>query len=121
LPADLHPHGADPGTLTTLTLLTALLTLLLDGLINPVVEELSFRGYLLARMAHWGWLAPVMSAFLFAAQHYWQPYNVGLIFLVALPEAIIVRWTRNVRFSILCHCVANSLGAVLTLAALLAK
>jgi membrane protease YdiL (CAAX protease family) len=121
LPVYLSPTGVDLNKLTTLTLVTALLTLLIDGLINPVVEELYFRGYLLPRLVGWGWFAPVVSAFLFAAQHYWQPYNIGLIFLLVLPETLIVIWKRNVRFSILCHCFANSLGAVLVLVSLLSK
>ena len=82
-------------------------------------EELYFRGYLLPRLSHWGWYAPIINAFLFTLQHFWQPYNYLLIFLLVLPEVMIVRWKRNIRFSILCHCTANTLGAVLTLIALL--
>jgi membrane protease YdiL (CAAX protease family) len=86
-----------------------------------VVEELYFRGYLLPRLSGWGWVALVISALLFACQHFWQPYNILFIFLLVLLEAVIVRWKRNVRFSILCHCFAKSLGAVLTLVALLSR
>jgi membrane protease YdiL (CAAX protease family) len=120
LPSYLLPTAPGLGTLTAITLVTALLTLTLDGFLNPVVEELYFRGFLLPRLARWGWFAPAISALLFALQHYWQPYNWLLIFLLVLPEALVVRWKRNVRFSILCHCFANCLGAVLTLVALLA-
>jgi uncharacterized protein len=106
-------------SLTAITLTTALLTLALDGIISPIVEELYFRGYLLPRLSHWGWFAPLINAFLFTLQHFWQPYNYLLIFLLVLPEVLIVRWKRNIRFSMLIHCTANTLGAVLTLIALL--
>lgn len=119
MPVYLQPQSSDLGPLTTITLITALLTLALDGIIDPIVEELYFRGYLLPRLSRWGWLAPVINAFLFALQHFWQPYNYLLIFFLVLPEVLIVRWKRNIRFSMLCHCTANTLGAVLTLIALL--
>lgn len=106
-------------SLTAITLITALLTLALDGIISPVVEELYFRDYLLPRISRWGWFAPFINVFLFTLQHFWQPYNYVLIFLLVLPEVLIVRWKRNIRFSILCHCTANTLGALLTLIALL--
>lgn len=106
-------------SLTVITLATALLTLILDGIIGPIVEELYFRGYLLPRLSRWGWFAPLVNTLLFTLQHFWQPYNYPLIFLLVLPEVLIVYWKRNIRFSILCHCTANSLGAILTLLALL--
>jgi membrane protease YdiL (CAAX protease family) len=121
LPSYLLPTAPGLGALTAITLVTALLTLALDGAFNPIVEELYFRGFLLPRLARWGWFAPLISALLFALQHYWQPYNYLLIFLLVLPETLVVRWKRNVRFSILCHCFANSLGVVLTLVALLVR
>ena len=119
MPVYMLPQPSQLRSLTAITLITALLTLALDGIISPIVEELYFRGYLLPRLSHWGWFAPIINAFLFTLQHFWQPYNYLLIFLLVLPEVMIVRWKRNIRFSILCHCTANTLGAVLTLIALL--
>lgn len=54
-----------------------LVTLLVDGFVNPVVEELYFRGYLLPRIPLAIRPAVGLSAFLFAIQHFWQPYNWG--------------------------------------------
>ena len=49
---------------------------------------------------------------------YWYP--VGWDADVPRGKAVgVVFWKRNIRFSILCHCTANTLGAVLTLIALL--
>src|SRR5205807_838165 len=65
---------------TAVLVVTQLVTLLIDGVLNPVVEELYFRGYLLPRLPVAGWPAVPVSAALFAAQHYWQPFNWLLIF-----------------------------------------
>jgi hypothetical protein len=64
-------------------------------------------------------VCPLPNTLLFTLGHVWQMYNYPLIFLAVLPEVGVVFWKRNIRFSILCHCTANTLGAVLTLIALL--
>ncbi|MDQ2717615.1 MAG: CPBP family intramembrane metalloprotease [Chloroflexota bacterium] len=117
LPPALLPSGAVT-SLTTATLITALLAVLIDGIVVPVVEEVYYRGYLLPRLSRLGWLAPVVNVLLFTLGHFWQPYNYLLIFLLVLPEVYLVYWKRNIKISILIHCTANTLGAVLTLVAL---
>jgi hypothetical protein len=92
--------------------------LVVDGLVVPVVEELYFRGHLLPRVNYLGWAAPLFSTVLFSIQHFWQPYNYLLIFLIVLPQAYIVWWKRNIYIGMLVHCTANTLGAVLSLLAL---
>jgi uncharacterized protein len=118
MPAYLLPEPSKFTPFTAITLITVLLTITLDGILSPIVEELYFRGFLLPRLSRWGWFAPVVNAFLFTFQHFWQPYNYPFIFLLVLPEVMIVRWKHNIRFSILCHCAGNTLGAVLMLIAL---
>ena len=88
---------------------------ILDGIINPIIEELYFRGYLLPRISRFGWIAPLISAVLFTVQHYWQPYNYPLIFLIQLPIVYIVWWKRNIYISMLAHCGGNTIGALLSL------
>ncbi len=119
LPAYMLPQVGKQA-LTAATLITALLTLVLDGIVNPIVEEMYFRGYLLPRLTRLGWLAPVVNTLLFTLGHIWQPYNYPFIFLTVLPMVLVVFWKRNIRFSMLTHYTANTLGAVLTLIALLA-
>ena len=75
--------------------LTLLLAVLLSGLVAPVVEELYFRGFLLPRMEHWGWAAPVVNSLLFALYHFYFPGNVPGIFVAFLPVAYIVRIRRK--------------------------
>ena len=101
------------------TLLVMLIAqLVVDGLVVPIVEELYFRGHLMPRVNYLGWAAPLFSTFLFAVQHFWQPYNYLLIFLIVLPQAYIVWWKRNIYIGMLVHCTGNTLGAVLSLLAL---
>jgi hypothetical protein len=45
-------------------LITLLLKILLNRLLAPFLEEVYFRGYLLARMEIWGKMAPVLRALL---------------------------------------------------------
>lgn len=118
LPAFLSPSWEPPvAPDRSLTLLALWLQLAVDGIVAPTIEELYFRGFLLPRMwALRGW-APAANAALFTAQHLWQPFNWPLIFLMVLPEAYVVWWTRNVRISVLLHCTANTLGAALALVA----
>jgi membrane protease YdiL (CAAX protease family) len=90
-----------------------LLNLLVDGLLNPVVEELYFRGYLLPRIPATGWSAPLIGAILFSLQHYWQPYHYVLLILIQVPVVFVVWAKRNLYISILAHAFGNTLGAAL--------
>ena len=83
---------------------TLLATLVIDGVINPVVEELYFRGYLLPRLPVAGWGAVPLSAALFSMQHYWQPYNWLLIFVLQLILTALVVRLRSVRLGSSCTC-----------------
>jgi CAAX protease family protein len=115
-PAWLLP-GSDStaGLPTRVIVTTSLITLLVDGIVSPTVEELYFRAYLLPRLPAAGWRAVALSAALFALQHYWQPYNWLLIFVLqAILTTLVVR-SRSIRLGIVMHCLTNSFGIVLTL------
>src|SRR5215813_13783221 len=90
-------------------------TLAIDGVINPTVEELYFRGYLLPRLPVAGWRAIPVSAALFSLQHYWQPWNWLLIFGLQLILTTLVVRLRCVRLGIVMHILGNSLRLLITL------
>lgn len=119
-PAWLLPGFDDTAGYSTGVLVTTLLvTLAVDGVINPTVEELYFRGYLLPRLPLAGWRAVPLSAALFALQHYWQPYNWLLIFLIqVILTTLVVRW-RSLRLGIVMHIAANSVGTLVALVSVL--
>ena len=117
LPTFLLPDGSSSyGPFArSAVLATLILGLIVDGIVNPIVEELYFRGYLLPRLSRFGGVAPLINAFLFALQHYWQPYNFPLIFIIQLAVVYVVWWKRNIYVSILAHSMGNLIGASLSL------
>jgi len=86
------------------------LAVLLSGVVAPVVEESYFRGFLLPRMAHWGWMAPVVNALLFAVYHFYFPGNVPGIFGAFVPTAFIVMIKKNWRIGLVFHSAVNLWG-----------
>jgi membrane protease YdiL (CAAX protease family) len=100
----------------TQRLITLGLAVLLSGFVAPVVEELYFRGFLLPRMEHWGWAAPVVNALLFAVYHFYFPGNVPAIFVIFVPISYVVMVKKNWRIGLIVHSMANlwSVFAVFT-------
>jgi uncharacterized protein len=93
-----------------------LVSLVVDGLISPAVQELYFRGHLMPRLPVAGsLLAPVASAALFAAQHLWQPQLVVFIFAVQVLLGVLVWRTRCLAVAVLVHSAANITAVGLTL------
>jgi hypothetical protein len=90
-----------------------------DIVVVPATEELYFRGYLLGRIPSPAWLAPFVSAALFAVYHFWQPYNWPSIFCFTLPMIWAVAWFKDVRLSIATHVLLNLLGFATFAAAIL--
>jgi membrane protease YdiL (CAAX protease family) len=119
-PAWLLPDydAAQAGYPRAVLVVTGLVTLLIDGIVNPTVEELYFRAYLLPRLPVRGALAVVTSAVLFTVQHYWQPQNWPLILTLELVLTTAVVLTRRYRLGIALHTAANSLGILVGLAGL---
>ncbi|WP_432832114.1 lysostaphin resistance A-like protein [Dactylosporangium sp. CA-092794] len=116
----LLPPDSDAFPAATMVV-TLLVALVVDGLVNPAVEELYFRAYLLPRLPVRGIAAVVTSAALFAAQHYWQPEKFIFIFVAQVLLITVMLKLRSVRMSIAAHCLANSLGILLSLAAVLTR
>lgn len=83
---------------------------LLSGFVAPLVEELYFRGFLLPRMEHWGWLAPVLNSLLFALYHFYFPENVPGIFVAFIPISYIVMVKKNWRIGFVVHSLINLWG-----------
>jgi len=124
--AGIYPHwllpsyNATAGFPKAVLVATLLATLAIDGVINPAVEELYFRGYLLPRLPVAGWRAIPVSAALFSLQHYWQPWNWLLIFVLELVLTTLVVRLRCLRLGIVMHILANSFGILATLFGVLA-
>jgi len=100
-------------------LIVFILTLFIDGLVNPFVEELYWRGFLLKSISRYGLAAPVLNGLLFGVQHFWQPFNYVLIVPYSILLSYLV-WSKNdLRLSIFIHCSINCIGALITFIPLL--
>lgn len=86
------------------------MAVLLSGFLAPVVEELYFRGFLLPRMAGWGWMAPVLNSLLFAVYHFYFPGNVPGIFVAFVPISCVVMVRKNWRIGLVVHSLFNLWG-----------
>ena len=86
----------------------------------PVAEEFYYRGFLLPRMSRLGWLAAVAIVLLWALNHFFEPWNIILYFLIFLPVGFVVWWKKNVYVSTAAHIIAN-LMAVLPMVSWLAS
>ena len=92
--------------------ITLVLAILFSGFVAPVVEELYFRGFLLPRMEHWGWAAPIVNALLFAVYHFYFPGNVPAIFVVFVPISYVVMVKKNWRIGVVVHSMSNLCGVL---------
>jgi uncharacterized protein len=89
-------------------LLTAGLFVLLNGVVGPVVEELYFRGYLLPRLARYGWWAPAINTVLFSLYHFFTPWQ-NLTRIVALLPMVYAVWARrDIRIGLGATCCSTS-------------
>jgi membrane protease YdiL (CAAX protease family) len=86
---------------------TAILTFVLNGLFGPFVEELYFRGHLMARIDRYGALAPLLNAVLFACYHLWTPWNAPSRMVGFFPIAYVVWRKRNIGIGIATHIALN--------------
>lgn len=117
--------GVGPGEYLTdyaraAAVVTLLASLVLSGFVLPAVEELYFRGYLLPRLSYLGAWAPVLNMTLFALYHLWTPWQALSRIFFFLPT-VWATWRReDLRIALWVHCLANTMGVVLTLAAVLA-
>lgn len=101
--------------------LTFGVSLLINGIFAPIIEELYFRGYLMSRLSRFEWWTPMVATALFTLYHFWQPYYWVSQFLFTLPYVSAVAWKRNIKLGIFIHMTLNLLGGLLTAALILGQ
>ena len=100
-------------------IITLVASLLLTGIILPVVEELYFRGYLLPRLSHLGKWAPILNVTLFSLYHLWTPWQFVSRIGFFLPTVWVTWRKEDLRISLWVHCLSNTITQLLTLIAIL--
>jgi membrane protease YdiL (CAAX protease family) len=96
-------------------LMTALLGLVVNGFVAPIIEELYFRGYLLPRISRLGPWAPIVNAVLHSFYHLWMPWQVPGLIVMGLPSAFVVWRKRNIYLGMIIHILGNVLGSIIML------
>jgi len=109
--ATLYSHSA--------LVVTAVFLFIFTGIVVPVVEELYYRGHLMARMSRWGWWAPVVSVGLWSLNHLWQPWQIPSFIVTFLPIVSVVQWKRNAYISLAVHTIGNVLNTFVLVGVLL--
>jgi membrane protease YdiL (CAAX protease family) len=84
-----------------------------------VVEELYFRGYLLPRLARYGWWAPAINTVLFSLYHFFTPWQNLTRILALLPMVYAVWGRRDIRIGLGAHVMLNLASSAGTVALLL--
>jgi len=83
--------------------ITMLISLPLTGFSLPLIEELYFRGFLLPRISHLRWKAPVLNTVLFAVYHFWAPWTILSKLIFLFPAVWLVWRKHDIRVSIGMH------------------
>lgn len=93
--------------------LTAIIvTFFSTTLIAPVIEELYFRGFLLARMKHLKVKGVLINSLLFAVYHFWSPWLILTRFVALTPLFYFVYKKESIWLGIIVHCLANFMTVV---------
>lgn len=83
--------------------ITMLICLPLTGFSLPLIEEYYFRGFLLPRIAHLRWGAPLLNTVLFSVYHFWAPWTVLSKVIFMFPAVWLVWRKKDIRISIGMH------------------
>ncbi len=105
------PYEGAGGSATTyldgyshsLLVITMLICLPLTGFALPLIEEFYFRGFLLPRISHLRWGAPVLNTILFSVYHFWAPWTVLSKIIFMFPAVWLVWRKHDIRVSIGMH------------------
>ena len=97
---------------TNILLLTAVLNILINGILGPVTEEIYFRGFLLPRMENMGKAAHLVSSLLFSLYHLFSPWEIITRTIMYLPIAYAVWRTKNYYIAVAVHCTLNMIGCI---------
>ena len=87
--------------------ITILVNIFIITIIIPIIEELYFRGFLLARMKWMGKYSVLVNTVLFSVYHLWSPWMIVARVVAFLPLFYCVYKKDSIKLSITVHCLAN--------------
>ena len=86
---------------------TAILGIISNGIMAPIIEELYFRGFLLPKINLSPILAVIINAALFSLYHFFSPWQFFSRFFMMVPMYYWVIKRQNIRFSLMAHIIGN--------------
>lgn len=93
-------------------IITILVSFFFFTLIMPIVEELYFRGYLMARMKWMGKYSVLFNVVLFAVYHFWSPWLIIARIVGMIPLYYCVYKRNSLKLAIVVHCLVNFMDVV---------
>ena len=97
------------------TFLSTVLSFSLTVIVGPILEELIHRGYFMNTFFPQSkyYLDVILSALIFGLSHliltHRDPISLIIYSFSGLFFALVYRWTKNLKITILCHCFINFL------------
>ena len=88
-------------------IISMLVSFFVFTLILPIIEELYFRGYLLARMKWMGKYSVLFNVVLFSVYHFWSPWLILSRIISMFPLYYFVYKKDSLKLAILVHCLCN--------------
>jgi membrane protease YdiL (CAAX protease family) len=92
--------------------ITVILTVIFNGFLGPVVEEIYFRGYLLPRMGIFGKFAPLVNVIIFSIYHFFTPWQNFTRILAVTPMVYAVWKNKDIKIGMIVHCTLNTFANI---------
>ncbi len=93
-------------------IIAVLVSFFIMTLIAPIIEELYFRGFLLARMKWMGKYSALFNVILFSVYHLYTPWLIITKIVTMLPLYYFVYKKDSLKLGIFAHCLAQFAGVV---------
>ena len=90
-----------------LIIITIFVSFFVFTLILPIIEELYFRGYLLARMKWMGKYGVLLNVLLFSVYHFWSPWLIISRLIAMFPLFYFAYKKDSLKLAIFVHCLCN--------------
>lgn len=91
---------------------TCVWLVIFNVVIEPIVEELFFRGYLTSHYKKQNAFTPILIAVLFSLYHLWLPFQNVYRILAFAPMAYVTYKQKNLYISILFHSLCGILSSM---------
>ena len=88
-------------------IIATLVSFFIFTLISPIIEELYFRGFLLARMKWMGKYSVLFNVILFSVYHFFSPWTIITKIVMMLPLCYFVYKKDSLKLGILVHCLGQ--------------